>query len=171
MKKDFLNTVPLPGTDLNLRLEEDHLFAGNLPAILENADAIRNDPDFYFCTFGSAFVSSPQQQPEGMIPLGALLDLWEDDLLIDGCLQCGSDVFIIGSSASPGIGNAWGYCGTCGVYNSYPGCLDHISLLHSALARISRTHTGRWKNASVFPTRRTPSLNEVLLFLGIRSGN
>jgi len=95
---------------------ENKLFCENLRLIIENSDTILKREEFFFCEFGSAFLSIAYIAKGGPIPLGVLISLWQRGEFIDKCSHCGGDVYIIGAGGSPlsGTHSFWGYCGQCG---------------------------------------------------------
>lgn len=95
---------------------ENKLFCENLRLIIESFDTILKREEFFFCEFGSAFLSMAYIAKGGPIPLGVLISLWQDGDFIDKCSHCGGEVYIIGAGGSPLSGghSFWGYCGQCG---------------------------------------------------------
>lgn len=98
-----------------LRNQEDKLFAENMDLIMKSSEIIINTPEFFYCEFGSAWLSLAYIGGDGMIPLGVLLMLWEQGKLMDRCKHCGADVYIIGAGGSPLSGShTWhGFCVGC----------------------------------------------------------
>ncbi len=101
-----------------LRDKEDKLFAENMNLIMKNSEIIINTPEFFYCEFGSAWLSLAYIGGDGMIPLGVLLMLWKQEKLMDCCKHCGADVYIIGAGGSPLSGShTWhGLCIDCRQY-------------------------------------------------------
>lgn len=94
---------------------EDKLFSENIQLLLDNTDIILGNEKYFYCKFGSAYISMPYISGGGLIPLGILILLWKEHQLLDKCKKCGGDVHIIGAGGSPlsGKHNFWGYCSKC----------------------------------------------------------
>ncbi|MFH1021765.1 MAG: hypothetical protein V1809_00075 [Planctomycetota bacterium] len=104
---------------------EDGLFRENLPLILSRQEEILVRPDYFYCTFGSAWLSIAFVGPGGPIPLGGLLLLWQWGRLIEKCPSCGGRIHITGAGGSPlsGSHNCHGVCAGCGnAWNGRVGC-------------------------------------------------
>ncbi len=99
---------------------ENKLFCENLRLIIESSDTILKKEEFFFCEFGSAFLSMAYIAKGGSIPLGVLISLWQKGESMDTCSHCGGEVYIIGAGGSPLSGQHkwWGYCGQCGTKKS-----------------------------------------------------
>lgn len=99
------------------REKEENLLYQNLKVILANSKKILETEEYFFCQIGSAFLSMPYIEPSGHIPLGALIQLWNQGKLTDTCTHCGGIVYIIGVGGSllSGQHEWWGGCSGCNL--------------------------------------------------------
>ncbi|MFH1024615.1 MAG: hypothetical protein V1809_14635 [Planctomycetota bacterium] len=140
---------PSPEELLRLR-REDGLFRENFRLILSRQEEILARSDYFYCTFGSAWLSIAYIGPGGTIPLGALLLLWRWGQLIEKCPSCGGKVYIAVAGGSPlsGSHNCHGVCAGCGnAWNGRVGCwmdvwLPITKLLNRLRCRKPGLHIG-----------------------------
>lgn len=80
----------------------------------EHADTIINTPAYSFCSprivrLALFYIGG------GRVPLGALLQLWQEGKLIETCPVCSGEIYLFSAGGSPLSGmNAWsGICPSC----------------------------------------------------------
>jgi hypothetical protein len=103
--------------------EEDRVLVDHFPLILEKAEWIRREEGLRNALITErAFVSVAYVGPCGYLPLGLLLDYWQQGKFTDVCGECGETVFLYGAGGSPlsGSGSMWGACGQCGKGRKAP---------------------------------------------------
>lgn len=105
------------------REEEMKVVCENFEVILENFKRIVENEQYFFCQIGAAFLSMPWIGPDGPIPLGALVLLWQKGKLIKKCPDCGGNVYVFGAGGSPlsGAHSWWGVCRRCAGEKSQRG--------------------------------------------------
>lgn len=92
----------------------------------EHADEIINTPAYSFCTLRVVRLAL-FYIGGGKVPLGALLQLWQEGKLIETCPVCAGEIYLFSAGGSPLSGmNAWsGICPSCnrahvGKSDSFP---------------------------------------------------
>lgn len=98
------------------RQRENEALGQNLKLILAHSAEILRNERYFYCYFGTAFLSVPYIWPDGPIPLGVLITLWQRGEFVDKCRECGGRVYMIGLGGSPlsGSHSWWGRCAECG---------------------------------------------------------
>lgn len=112
-----------PHSSAENRQEEMKGVCENFEVILKNFKRIVENEQYFFCQIGAAYLSMPWVGPDGPIPLGALVLLWQKGKLIKECPDCGGNVYVFGASGSPLSGDHswWGVCRRCAGEKSRRG--------------------------------------------------
>jgi hypothetical protein len=102
------------------RQEEIKVVCENFEVILKNFKRIVENEQYFFCQIGAAYLSTAWIGPDGPIPLGALVLLWQKGKLIKECPDCGGNVYVFGAGGSPlsGTTSWWGVCRRCAGWKS-----------------------------------------------------
>ncbi len=90
------------------------LFRDNLDLILESADLIINTPELYYASFNAANINLAYLGGH-QAPIGVLLQLWKDGILMGKCPKCYGKVYIFCAGGSPlsGSHSCLGICRDC----------------------------------------------------------
>ena len=106
----------IPETAAEKQAEETAILCRNFEVIVNNFETILENEQYFYCQIGTAFLSMPYIGPDGPIPLGVLVLLWQKGDLIKQCPRCGGSAYILGAGGSPlsGTHGWWGICRTCG---------------------------------------------------------
>lgn len=112
-----------PDTPAEKRMEEIKVLCEHFEVILKNFKKILENEQYFFCQIGAAFLSMPWIGPDGPIPLGVLVLLWQKRKLIKKCPDCGGKVYVFGAGGSPlsGTHGWWGVCRICAGKKSQRG--------------------------------------------------
>jgi hypothetical protein len=112
-----------PNISAENREEEMKVVCENFEVILKNFKRILENEQFFFCQIGAAYLAMPWIGPDGPIPLGVLVLLWQKRKLIKKCPDCGGNVYVFGASGSPLSGDhSWrGVCRRCAGEKSQRG--------------------------------------------------
>ena len=88
----------------------------NIPLLLANIDTVMQNKEYFFCTLPQVFASTAFYGPNGLIPLGVLLQLWRDGEMKTECPSCRGDLYIYNFGGSPLSGSNYynGFCMGCG---------------------------------------------------------
>ncbi|MFW6106724.1 MAG: hypothetical protein ACOC8H_01040 [bacterium] len=127
--------------ELKAREQQDQLLGEHLKLIPEHSPEILKSERYFYCYAGNAYLSiGGYIGPEGAIPLGVLVLLWQDGKLLDKCQDCGGTVHIIGTAGDhiPGTHRWWGYCTECGRYQE--GAKATFEELRDPLRQLLREH-------------------------------
>ena len=109
-----------PPDDPERSLGEGHLLQHGLGTILSNSDVILETPEYFYCQLVSAYLSCPYLGG-GPIPLGVLIHLWEDGVMLDACPACGGRLHAIGGCWMFSGYALWGVCRDCGAWQKARG--------------------------------------------------
>ena len=109
-----------PDISAEKREEEIKVLCQHFEVILKNFKKILENEQYFFCQIGAAFLSIPFIRPDGPIPLGVLVLLWQKRKLIKKCPDCGGKVYVFGAGGSPfsGTHSWWGICRRCSIEKS-----------------------------------------------------
>jgi len=132
--------------------ENEHkLFVDNLDMILSKQEMILNDPKLYCCTIGKAYIGASFTGCQRIF-LGALLELWQKNVLTDVCAECGGRVVICGAGGSILSGcHQWhGICTAC------------KKLQYGHKERFYHLYMPVYKHVKKFNVRDAYDLQEVL---------
>jgi|PersoiStandDraft_1058852.scaffolds.fasta_scaffold07766_1 hypothetical protein len=105
-------------------ISEGLLWREGLSRILANADLILEKPEYFYCQPVDAYLSSPYFGG-GPIPLGVLIHLWEDGVMLDDCPGCGGRLYAVGGCWMFSYYSLLGVCRDCGEWQK--ACGSHSS--------------------------------------------
>lgn len=106
--------IPAPVSSEEDEVKDFELFRGNLELILENAKFIINTPELYYASFNGATINLAYMGGH-QAPVGVLLELWNEGLLVDQCEKCNGSLYIFCAGGSPlsGQNKCSGICRNC----------------------------------------------------------
>lgn len=106
--------MPLPERNREEQHEDFTLFCDHFNLIKQNAKIIIADEKLFYCSFHLAMIGNYIMGVR-YLPVGLLLLLWEDEMMVDSCQECCNKIYIIGAGGSPlsGTNRYWGYCPYC----------------------------------------------------------
>ncbi len=102
-------------SDREKTAREEKLFCDNLQILLEHAQDIVTNSEYFFCPLSFAWCSLLYLNGSGPLSLGQLLLGWHDGILLEPCPDCGGKVLVTtyGGSILSGS-NGWsGFCVAC----------------------------------------------------------
>ena len=109
-KRRMVSTVK---KDMQTRDEE--VLVRHLGLILGNRDRILHSPILaHVLTFAASF-SVAYISGSGYLPMGALLELWDEGLMRAPCQKCSKEIYLfqLGGSPLSGACSWWGICADC----------------------------------------------------------
>jgi len=125
------------------------LFRDNLDLILENTDLIINNPELFHTSFNRTSINLAYLGGNHA-PLGVLLQLWRDGILVDECNVCSGKLYIFCAGGSPlsGSNGCIGICGACKAISkkSLPSTGPIIKSLECLKANLNKRKILRTKS-------------------------
>jgi hypothetical protein len=106
--------IQLPECSPDEKRRELELLRDNLDLILTKTNKIITQPDFFYCYIKAArlgLITFGTWQ----IPLGVLIQLWNDQSMVVNCPLCQGTLYIVGAGGSPlsGSNSCIGVCRSC----------------------------------------------------------
>ncbi|MFW6002434.1 MAG: hypothetical protein ACOCQD_03760 [archaeon] len=114
-KKIIERIITPPTKSKDKKEEELKVFKNNIDLLTGNSSIIKEYPEYYFIHLEDLHVGLAYLG-DCHIPLGALLELWEQGILVDHCDQCHGKLYIYKAAGSPLSGSnlCIGICLECG---------------------------------------------------------
>ena len=118
-QKIIEQVIDLPEKSEEIYTKDFELFIDNLNIILRHTDLIIRTPELFHSSFYRSHIGLTLLGGH-YIPLGVLLKLWRDEILIGKCNECSGKLYIFSGGGSPlsGMNSCTGVCGRCKVVST-----------------------------------------------------